>query len=78
MSQPITSSPAPGSEISQTALMVSDQPTGTQDISKSKSGLNTEKPTESQAETSSEISRGSMKDKKARLALLIHQQNLAI
>ena len=76
MSQPITSSPAPGSEISQTALMVSDQQTGTQDISKS--GLNTEKPRESQAETSSEISRGSIKDKKARLALLIHQQNLAI
>ena len=76
MSQPITSSPAPGSEISQTALMVSDQQTGTQDISKS--GLNTEKPRESQAETSSEISRGPIKDKKARLALLIHQQNLAI
>ena len=76
MSQPISSSPAPGGEINQTALRVADQQTGTQNISKT--GLNTEKPRESQAETSSEINRGSIKDKKARLALLIHQQNLAI
>ena len=76
MSQPISSSQAPGGEINQTALRVADQQTGTQNISKT--GLNTEKPRESQAETSSEINRGSIKDKKARLALLIHQKNLAI
>lgn len=76
MSQPITPSSASGSEISQTALMVADQQTKMQDISKS--NLKTEKPRETQAETSSEISHGSVKDKKARLAFLIHQQNLAI
>ena len=76
MSQPITPGSAPGNEISQTALMVADQQTGMQDISKS--NLNTEKPRENQAETSSEISYGSVKDKKARLAFLIHQQDLAI
>lgn len=76
MSQPITPSSAPGSEISQTALMMADQPTGAQETSKS--GLKTEKPRNSQPETSSDISQGSVKDKKARLALLIHQKNLAI
>ncbi|WP_354022148.1 hypothetical protein [Endozoicomonas lisbonensis] len=76
MSQSITPSSAPVNEISQSALMVADQQTGTQDISKS--SLKTEKPRESQAQTSADIIHGSVKDKKARLALLIHQQNLAI
>ena len=80
MSQPITSATSPSASIStdigQTAALVADEQLDAQEIYSAEK--QSEKFHENLAEISAEVSRGPVKDKMARLALLVAQKNLAI
>lgn len=80
MSQPIaattTTTATSSADIGQTAALVADEQLDAQEIYSAEKQAG--KFHENLAEVSAEVSRGPVKDKMARLALLVAQKNLAI